>query len=259
MIEKKENSSFVPERREDRLREKHSRVDPMRYDFIAATSHGFRTHLTSIKGYISLILSGRTGDINQVQREFLTMVSESAENLHKLIDSILDLTKLDSGRITMKRTYIDINKLVEEEVTVFQAQAKSKGITVKAELEPVMAHFRGDGDWLKVAMENLIDNAIKYTKQGGVVVKTNDAGENVRISVIDNGVGIDKKDFDRVFDPFQRSARTAVENSESSGLGLAITRSIIECHGGKIWVESKANQGSKFIFTLPKEQRKHPR
>ena len=240
-------------------KERLGAVDPTRFDFIAATSHGFRTHLTSIKGYISLVLSGKTGKVNKVQKEFLTMVKESADSLHKLINSILDLSKIESGRIQMKRSYMNFDDIIKDQVRIFQAQAKRKGLTLKAEVEENLPSIRGDSDWLKVALGNLIDNAIKYTNEGGVTITAVDAGENVRLSISDTGVGVGKKEYERIFDPFQRSERIVMEGRESAGLGLSITRSIIERHGGSIWVESKVNQGSRFVFELPKEQRKSKR
>ncbi|MDQ2687488.1 MAG: ATP-binding protein, partial [Armatimonadota bacterium] len=228
-------------------------LDKMKTDFISVVSHELRTPLTSIKGYTDLLLSGAAGETSELQREFLGIIQGSTTRLSNLINDILDISRLESGRIEIKHEPIDYRKIVADAMRLMHAQADEKQIVMDASLPETMPLVSGDADKVTQVVTNLISNALKYTPPGGwikvLLEVTGDAC--VTTCIADSGIGIAPEDQKRLFQRFFRADNTSTREAGGTGLGLVITKSIIELLGGAIWVESEIGKGSKFYFTLP--------
>lgn len=228
-------------------------LDKMKTDFISVVSHELRTPLTSIKGYTDLLLSGAAGDTSELQREFLGIIQGSTTRLSNLINDILDISRLESGRINIKHEPIDYRKIVADTMRLMHAQADEKQIVMDASLPETMPLVSGDADKVTQIVTNLISNALKYTPPGGwikvLLDVTGDA--SVTTCIADSGIGIAPHDQKHLFQKFFRADNTSTREAGGTGLGLVITKSIIELLGGAIWVESEVGKGSKFYFTLP--------
>jgi len=243
---------------EDRTRElkkanltlKH--LDEMKSGFILAASHELKTPLTSIKGYISLILSGRAGPITAPQHEFLTHVKRATDRLSRLLGELLSISKIESGQISMNLRGTHIEHILKEEVMIFKAEADQKQIDLDFTLKSRLHAIRCDSDKIREVLDNLINNALKFTpKHGRVEVSARRADDVIEIQVSDTGIGIRPEDQLKIFDPFHHVHQKGLEGEESTGLGLALAKRIVEAHRGKIWVESEEGKGSVFTVTLP--------
>lgn len=228
-------------------------LDKMKTDFISVVSHELRTPLTSIKGYTDLLLSGAAGDTSELQREFLGIIQGSTTRLSNLINDILDISRIESGRIDIKHEPIDYRKIVADAMRLMHAHADEKQIVMDASLPETMPLVSGDADKVTQVVTNLISNALKYTPHGGwikvLLEVTGDA--SVTTCIADSGIGIGPEDQKRLFQKFFRADNTSTREAGGTGLGLVIAKSIVELLGGAIWVESEVGRGSKFFFTLP--------
>jgi|GEM_PF-532809 two-component system phosphate regulon sensor histidine kinase PhoR len=228
-------------------------VDRMKTEFVATVSHELRTPLTAIKGYIDLMLGGKTGPLTNVQSEFLTMTQHSTERLTALINDMLDISRIESGRMEIRQETVDYLPLAEQTVRLMQAEAQKKQIHLELDVqEGSLLQVRGDSDRITQALVNFISNGIKYTPQGGTVRVTIESNDDfVTTCVSDTGVGIASRDLPRLFQKFFRADNSTTRETGGTGLGLAITKAILEKLGGSVWVESEVGKGSKFWFTLP--------
>ncbi|MFC1563276.1 PAS domain S-box protein, partial [candidate division KSB1 bacterium] len=229
---------------------KEAEIDRMKSEFISMVSHELRTPLTSIKGYIDLILAGDTGEINDLQKEFLEIVYENSERLNNLINDLLDVEKIESGHVEMIFKKINLSNLALNAVKTMQGAAEKKGLELKYNIEEDI-EYKGDKDRLVQCFVNFISNAIKYTKEGRIDVTFNIENNNAVFSVKDTGIGINAADKKRLFSKFFRSDHEYARDAGGTGLGLSIVKSIVDKHGGKIEVESKLNKGSVFRIVLP--------
>jgi len=228
-------------------------LDKLKTDFISVVSHELRTPLTSIKGYTDLLLSGATGEISELQGEFLSIIQSSTTRLSNLINDILDISRIESGSIEIKHEPIDYRRIVADTLRLMKAAADEKQISMDASLPETIPPVRGDIDKVAQVLGNLVSNAIKYTPEGGwVKVSLEIAGEaNVLTSVTDSGIGISHDDQKRLFQKFFRADNTSTREAGGTGLGLVIAKTIVELLGGAIWVESEPGRGTRFYFTLP--------
>jgi PAS domain S-box-containing protein len=235
----------------DMTREKE--LDKMKSEFISVVSHELRTPLTSIKGYTDLLLSGATGELNEIQTEFLGILQGSATRLGNLINDILDISRIESGRLEVKQDPIDYSKIIADVLRLMKAAADDKDIMLDASLPERWPTVRGDADKITQIVSNLLSNAIKYTPMGGfvkiLVDVTGDAG--ITTCVIDSGIGISTEDQKKLFQKFFRADNSLTREAGGTGLGLVIVKTMVELLGGTIWVESEVGSGSKFYFTLP--------
>ncbi|MBM3254027.1 MAG: GAF domain-containing protein [Candidatus Omnitrophica bacterium] len=240
-----------------RLHEELKTLDNMKSNFIANVSHELRSPLASIKESVSLLLDEVSGALNSEQRRFLEIARKNIDRLSRLIDDLLDLAKIESGRTEMKRLFINIIMLVEDVINSFKVLAESKNIILGIKAASPVIKIWADPDKLTQAISNLLDNAIKYSPNGSsVTVEISDKGSIVEISVIDNGIGISKENIERLFDKFSRLEDAIQDRVKGTGLGLVITKELVQMHGGEIFVDSKPGEGSRFYFTLPKDLRK---
>jgi len=233
----------------ERLKE----LDRMKSDFVSHVSHELRTPLTAIKGAVDLILREVAGPLTEKQIHYLTRVRSNTQHLAGLINDLLDLSKIESGRIEVKSSRVSLGGLVHEAVEALRPVAAEKVIALEATLREPSILVWADRDKINQVLTNLIGNAIKFTPvQGRVTVSASrNGGESVQVSVSDTGPGVPPGEKEKIFAKFYQIAKVNGENSKGTGLGLAISKALVELHGGKIWVESEPGRGSTFSFTLP--------
>jgi PAS domain S-box-containing protein len=232
----------------------------MKNEFVSTVSHELRTPLTSIKGYIDLILDGDAGEINEIQAEFLGIVKESSDRLVELINDMLDISRIESGRIVLKIEPLDIGDRIASAAATFRAVLDQSGRTIHIDVPSDLPKAAGDADRIGQVLINFISNAIKYSPEGGdVYITASAAGPMVRVGIRDEGIGIAPEDQERLFSKFYRVDSSLTREIGGTGLGLSICKSIIDIHGGGVGVESEPGYGSTFWFTLPVARPTHVR
>ncbi len=227
-------------------------IDQMKSEFISIASHELRTPMTSIKGSIDLILGGCTGEINSEALELLEVAHSACDRMIRLISDILDLSKIEAGQIKLKLERIDLTDAVKRSLRSLKALAAQDGITLRLEQPQTLPRVEADKDRIEQVITNLVFNAIKYSPAKSEV-RIDLSSENgwVNCGVSDQGCGIQEEDLDRIFGKFQQVGPP--QRGGGTGLGLAITQALVTEHKGKIWVESKVGEGSRFVFCLPAE------
>jgi signal transduction histidine kinase len=225
-------------------------IDQMKSEFISVASHELRTPMTSIKGSVDLILSGGVGSVSEEALELLEVAHSACDRMIRLINDLLDLSKIEAGQMQLKLTQVDLNEVAETSLRTLKTLAGQDQITLRLESAPDVPAIRGDRDRLEQIITNLVSNAIKYSPAGGeVTVQICADGGWVKCTVTDQGCGIEEKDLDRIFGKFQQVGKPV--RGGGTGLGLAITQALVTELRGKIWVESQLGEGSQFIFCLP--------
>ncbi|MFH1767613.1 MAG: HAMP domain-containing sensor histidine kinase, partial [Candidatus Omnitrophota bacterium] len=228
------------------------RIDQSKSDFLSMVSHELRTPLTIIRETVSQVLDGIQGDTTPEQREFLSMCLEGVDRLSRIINDLLDLSKIEANKFEIKREMVNIADVVKELQVSFFSRLKERGVELKVNLSAGQAAVYADRDSLVQVFTNLIGNASKFTESGFISISVVDKDNCLEFAVVDTGGGIAEEDLPKVFDKFEQFRRDSATGEKGTGLGLPIVKGIVELHNGKVWVESKLNQGSKFIFTLPK-------
>jgi signal transduction histidine kinase len=229
-------------------------LDKLKSEFVSTVSHELRTPMTSIKGYVDNILDGLTGALTERQSYYLNRVKSNVERLTRMINELLDLSTIEAGRVELQLGDVRLRELITDVVEGFQGMAQQKRLTLRTQQPDEHAAIRGDRDKLHQVLTNLVHNAIKFTPTGGEVrveSKVRDDGY-LLIEVIDTGCGISPHELDKVFEKFYRGESGSPDDSRW-GLGLAIAKSLVKLHGGRIWAESTPGQGSRFYFTVPIE------
>jgi signal transduction histidine kinase/putative methionine-R-sulfoxide reductase with GAF domain len=220
-------------------------------EFLANMSHELRTPLNAIIGFSEVLVERMFGEINDKQAEYLADILESGRHLLSLINDILDLSKIEAGRMELDLADFDLPGAIDNTMTLVRERAHRRGVTLGRTIDERVGKIRGDERKVKQVLLNLLSNALKFTPEGGRIdVRADARGDMVEISVTDTGVGIAPEDLDAVFEEF-RQVGSAVKKVEGTGLGLAISRKFIELHGGKIRATSQVGIGSTFAFTLP--------
>jgi signal transduction histidine kinase len=232
-----------------RLRE----IAELREEFLALTTHDLRSPLTVISGVISFFTSGRLGELSPEQKNMVGMMERNTQNLIELVNDLLDAAKLESGSLQLELAPTDLRPLIHEICEPLEPLAGEKGLTLTQELPAELPLVvRADRAKLRRVIVNLLSNALKFTPKGGrVTVRAEQFEEGVRISVADTGVGIAAADIPFLFDKYEQARHRATRGEKGTGLGLYITRQLVELHGGEIHVESEVGRGSTFSFTLP--------
>ncbi|MBU1367193.1 MAG: PilZ domain-containing protein, partial [Candidatus Omnitrophica bacterium] len=241
--------------------------DQLKDEFISTVSHELRTPLSITRAGVSLLLQEIPGKISEKQREILQDSIEGIDGLAGIINDLLDISKIEAGRVELRKKLIDISSLVKNVISFFRSQAGAKKISLKTSFRSTLPDIFVDTDKIIQVFNNLIGNAIKFTpEKGEITVEVSDGRKEVKVSVKDTGIGIAPENLGKVFDRFQQFGRVAGSGAKGTGLGLSISKGIIQMHKGNIWVESpptgeagppageagKFGKGSKFIFTLPK-------
>jgi PAS domain S-box-containing protein len=224
-------------------------LDEMKSEFVATVSHDLRAPLTFMRGYATMI--PMIGEITPKQKTYIDKIMVGIERMTELIDDLLDLGRIEAG-VGLMLEPCRLDKVVKDLVDSMRAQAKAKGLTLELDHSEGAATVVGDEALLRHAISNLVENAIKYTPQGGnISVGWETRADRVVVSVADTGIGVAKADQVRLFEKFYRIQRRDTLNIKGSGLGLAIVKSIAERHNGRVWVESELDQGSTFYIELP--------
>ncbi len=231
--------------------EKLKELDLMKSEFLNTVSHELRTPLTSIKAFAEILLDNVGEDV-ETQTEFLEIINKESDRLTRLINNLLDLSRIEAGRMKWESEQIDLYEIAESALNALRGSAEKKGLLVEANLEEDLPTV-GDKDKLIQVVTNLLGNAIKFTSEGGKIVVTAQRKDllTARILVKDSGVGIAPEFHESIFEKFSQVDSSETRDIKGSGLGLPIARSITEHHGGKLFVESEAGEGSTFIIELP--------
>jgi len=214
-------------------------------------SHELRTPLNAIIGFSEVLTERMFGELNEKQDEYLRDIYASGQHLLSLINDILDLSKIEAGRMELEADDFDLPSAIDNALILVRERATRRGITLGRTIDEQVGMLRGDERKVKQVLLNLLSNALKFTPEGGRIdVRAVAHDEVAEVSVTDTGVGIAPEDQEAVFEEF-RQVGTADKKVEGTGLGLALSRKFIELHGGRIWVKSQVGQGSTFTFTLP--------
>lgn len=246
----------------DITREKE--IDRMKSEFIAIASHEMRTPLTAMKNAIDILIKQKAGTINTGQENFLSIASRNIDRMSCLVDNLLDISKIESGKTKLNCTDVEIQKIIEDALNMVRHLAIKKFISFKTAITSHLPRLRLDASKIQQVLINILSNAIKYTPEHGKITvtacrerpnvfNTSECIENyVKISITDTGIGIPKELLDRIFDKFyQVNSSLSKEKRGGIGLGMAISKGIVQAHGGKIYCISEIGKGSTFSFTLP--------
>ena len=220
-------------------------------EFLANMSHELRTPLNAIIGFSEVLSERMFGDLNEKQEEYLKDIYASGTHLLSLINDILDLSKIEAGRMELELTDFDLPTALDNALMLVRERAQRRSLTLLKEVNTGVGQIQGDERKIRQVVLNLLSNAIKFTPEGGrVEVMAALKDGSVEVSVSDTGIGIAPEDQERVFEEF-RQVGTAEKKAEGTGLGLTLCRKFVELHGGRIWVKSQFGQGSVFTFTIP--------
>jgi PAS domain S-box-containing protein len=227
------------------------RTNRLKSEFLASMSHELRTPLNTILGFSELLSEESAGALNEKQKRFLTHIQRDASHLLELINDVLDLSKIEAGRLELRLEKFPMAVAVAEVLTSIRPLAATKGISLDSDLDTQLV-LQADRLRFKEILYNLLSNAIKFTPSGGRVwIESSLVETSVCVLVGDTGIGIAPEDQQPIFESFHQASPTTKGVREGTGLGLAITKKLVEHHGGKVWVESKLGEGSRFFFTLP--------
>ncbi|ODS50895.1 MAG: multi-sensor signal transduction histidine kinase [Halanaerobium sp. 4-GBenrich] len=249
VIDEDEEYQFTVTLLEDITRLKE--IDSMKSEFVSTVSHEFRTPLTSMNMGLSMVINEDTGELNEEQRELLEAAYEDVERLTELVNDLLDLSKIESGRIEMEFDKVDVNDIIEKTLNPFYKQAEEKEIDLKFKQSEDNIFAYADPSKISWVISNLVGNALRYADKGKIEVDAEIKGRRVLVSVADNGPGIPREYQSKIFDKFVRAGNDKDEKS-GTGLGLAISKEIITAHNGRIWVDSEEGAGSTFSFYIPR-------
>ena len=231
---------------------REAEVERLKNEFISTVSHELRTPMTSIKGYTDLLFLGMAGGLSDAQRSFLQIIKTNADRLTALVNDILDISRIETGRLRLTIEALDLGKLISQAVTSFREQYRAKGLTLEWQVPKDLPEVRGDAGRVSQVLVNLIANAWQYTPAGGRVTVSAHADDgSVQVDVTDTGIGIAPENLNRVFDRFFRANHSLVQEVEGTGLGLSIVKMFVEMLGGQVWATSEPGAGSTFSFTLP--------
>jgi signal transduction histidine kinase len=220
-------------------------------EFLANMSHELRTPLNAILGFSQLLQQGLYGELNAKQEEYVEDIRSSGNHLLALINDVLDLSKVEAGQIELEVAAFSLREAVEQAVVMVRERASNNGVSVSVQVDPEVPLVSGDERRIRQVLFNLLSNAVKFTPaEGRVDVSAARVGDEIEVAVSDTGPGIAPEDRRRIFEEFQQTDLGAKQH-EGTGLGLALSKQLVELHGGRIWVESEVGAGSRFVFALP--------
>jgi len=223
----------------------------LKSQFLASMSHELRTPLNSIIGFSKVLLNRFDGELTERQETYIRSVHNSGAHLLQLINGILDFSRIEAGKLEMISEELDLHELIDECIESSMPLARGKQMKLEKNVPLELPPLSGDRTKVKQILLNLLSNAIKFTAQGRVLVSVVAEPDAIRVSVADTGIGIREDDLAHLFEPFQQLDNPVARSAGGTGLGLAISKKFVELHGGRIWAESRENQGSTFHFTLP--------
>ncbi len=233
-------------------------LEKIRQDFVANVSHELRTPLTTIKGYAETLLEGALKE--EVAPQFVQVIKRHSDRLTKIVEDLLALSRIESEEFQLTFEKISLTELIDDVFDFIKEAADKKKITITKGSIPSSSVIEGDRNYLEQILINLLDNAVKYGREGGeitiAIVEKNQ--KEVQFSIKDNGVGIPKEDIPRIFERFYRVDKGRSQDLGGTGLGLSIVKHLVQAHGGKVWAESQLEKGSTFYFTMPAYPSPHP-
>jgi len=236
------------------------RLNEMKSDFISRVSHELKTPLASIRAASDVIAQAKIGSVNRKQEKMLQIITEETGNLVGLIEDLLDMSEIESGRISLKFQKCSLSEVARASLDHFRGRYHEKQVALLDSLPAACPHVHADPERIRQVFDNLLSNALKFTPPGGRVelrVKVEEPGDRagsrrmLRASVSDTGTGIPRKELERIFEKFHQAESLNTRTAGGTGLGLSISRFLVEAHGGEIWVESRPGAGSTFHFSLP--------
>jgi PAS domain S-box-containing protein len=231
-------------------------VDRLKSEFVATVSHELRTPMTSIKGYVDILLMGATGELSEQQRNFLDIVKDNTDRLEVLVNDLLDLSRIEAGSVILSTGPLDLYSIVKQAINNLEARSleDSKPMEIRAERSPELPLALGDPDRVRQILNNMLENAYFYTpKEGKITVSLQPVDDQIQIDVQDNGIGIPTEAQQHVFERFYRGEHPNVLATSGTGLGLSVVQHLVDMHKGRIWLESSGipGEGTTFSFTLP--------
>lgn len=250
-INRLEKKKKVEEMRLENERIEYARK--VKNEFITNLGHEVRTYLNSIIGFSDLLRQKTAGELNEKQAHFVGNVFTSGNRLLAIISDLLDLSKIETGKLELEIEKISVSEVMDETIAPLKENAEKQKVMLKKELDPALEFMEADRHIFKQIMYNLLSNAIKFSKESGgeVTITAKKDGEMARVSVKDTGIGIREEDMKKLFTQFPHIDSGVARNLDGPGLGLAIAKQLVELHGGKIWAESEFGEGSTFTFLLP--------
>ncbi len=233
---------------------KQKELDRLKSNFVANVTHELRTPLVAVGKSITLILQQTAGQLNEQQTQLLSIADRNLKRLTLLINDLLDLSKLEAGKMVISPGKVSVEKIITEAVAALKTWAETRNISLSADIGPALPEVNADHDRVIQVLNNLIGNAIKFTPPGGSITVRASASvgsSSVEVGVKDTGIGMTKENCAKIFDKFYQTGDKGANDVSGTGIGLSIAKEIVELHGGKIWVESEKGKGTEFIFTLP--------
>ncbi len=239
----------------NKMAKKLAELDQMKQDFVSSITHEFRSPLNAMGIHFDLLFKGHLGELNEKQKESLIILKNNSSRLRMFIDDLLDVAKLEIGKMVINSNFFNLTSVIKETFDFYKVQADQKEIKLQTELSNSSPEVYADQDRTRQVLTNLLNNAIKFTPENGIITinaKVKDKSF-VEVSIKDTGMGIPKDQQMSIFDKFEqvKGIRKKVVGQKGTGLGLAIVKGIVEGQGGKIWVESESGKGSTFYFTIP--------
>lgn len=232
-------------------------TDQLKSEFIATVSHELRTPLNSIIGFAKLLLKQKVGPLNQIQQTDLSFIYDSAQHLLSLVNDILDLSKIEAGKIRLDPEWVTVEEIIVGAMASTLILIEGKPIELREEIEPNLPKVFVDRGRIRQVVLNLLSNAAKFTDAGSIILRINKVSQNgqnfIGFSVKDTGIGIAPEDIGKVFEAFRQIDSSLARRAEGTGLGMPISYRLVALHGGELEVKSKVGQGSTFSFTIPVE------
>ncbi len=225
--------------------------DRLKSQFLANMSHELRTPLNAIIGFAQVLLEGIDGEINEVQRKDLTAIYHSGTHLLEMINDILDIAKVEAGRMELNLESVDLEEVIQSVMATAKALVKGKEVQLKTEVTQELPLVQADQTRLRQIILNLVSNSAKFTAKGLITVRAVRDDHKIKVSVTDTGMGIQNRDIPKLFKEFRQLDASTTKSQGGTGLGLALVKRFVELHGGRVWVESQFGVGSTFSFTLP--------
>jgi signal transduction histidine kinase len=232
---------------------KLKKLDKIKSSFLSHVSHELRSPLTIIRETVAQVLEGVMGEVTSKQKKFLSICLKNIDRLKRMINELLDISRIEAGKIGLDKEPVDLITLAKDICSFFSPQAKNKELEIKFDAPCKEVKVFIDKDKIRQVFTNLINNAFKFTQKGFIKVSIAKKEKRVECAVADTGKGIGKEDLSKIFDKFYQTESNIFPKEQGTGLGLSIAKGIVEAHGGKIGVESQINKGTKFSFILPKQ------
>lgn len=234
-------------------KDKLEKLNQIKNEFISVISHELKTPITAVKGFVKVVLGKEAGELNPQQEKFLNIAYQGIDRLINLINELLDISNIESGKIRLRLNPLNPREVADEVVRSISVEAKTKKLTIEVKMPVDIPMIVADRGRLFQIFDNLLMNSIKFTMTGGtIVISAKEKGDFVAFCIKDTGIGISQEDQKKIFEKFFRVDSAFNRAIIGAGLGLSIVKSIIEIHGGQIWVESEPDKGTSFMFTMPK-------